>query len=244
MCEITAASRAKSADDMLAVVRQNGTFLRSVDSYWEVEASLLRSLCGSSADTRAGIAVLAELPTAERRVTPAVALQRLQALESSAAMTLTPTGVQASVRFIIRHLENLNLGVTLAAQLDTCSSLVKRALQQFAFFLVVPVPGCKAKTILAGAAAFVVLHDLIADCLKKGHEVATSDLEKFQTYAWLAAPGSEDAVAEMVKKIVEAQGGSKKPKISAAAASVGGASSSTAPSKKSEGKSAAMRYFE
>ena len=115
------------------VVRQHSGFLRILDDHWNIESSLLRALCGSSAETRAGTAVLQELPSQDRRVTPSAALARLEALEASSAMLLTPTGVQASVRFIVKHLQNLVLGVTLSESLDSCSSLVKKALSQLAF---------------------------------------------------------------------------------------------------------------
>ena len=108
-----------------------------------------------------------------------------------------------------------------------------------------PHPTKKGK-VIGGAEAFVALHTQINDVMRAGQEAAPEDLEKFQTYYWLAAPGSEEAVAELVKKFVEASGPTvKKAKTGAAAATVGGASSSiSGRAKQSAGRSAAMRYFE
>ena len=138
--EVVQAKRAKSADDLGEIVKATGGLCKALDDYWPIDLALLRMLCGSSAEQRASGKILSQLPSAEREVDMKQSLQQLEVMAASAGMRLSPVGLQASLRFIVKNLAALAQGITLSQKLDSCSALVKKALGRFAFFLAVPNP--------------------------------------------------------------------------------------------------------
>ena len=122
------------------VVKTSSALLRAHDSFWGLEGSMLRSLCGATAEQRAASQILAELPTKERDVVIADALARLQALAASPANKLSPQGVQAALTFIVKHLKNLGLGISITEKMDQMSALARRALFRFQLFSRPPAP--------------------------------------------------------------------------------------------------------
>ena len=204
--ELLQAKRVKSGDDCLQVIKQHGNILRSLDDYWVLEQSLLRSLVGSSAEARISAEILAELPDANKETQLLVCLQRLEAMAAGKAMKLSPEGLQAGARFICKHLQLLSMGVALSAKIDNCSQLVKAALARFQFFLSEPHPDIKGEK-LRGSAAFEVIFDRASAAHKANKEVPAPDVDQLECYIWLAAPGTEAAVAELVKALQTAASG-------------------------------------
>ena len=244
------AKRVKSGDDCLQVIKQYGNILRTMDDYWVLEQSLLRSLVGSSAEARISAEILAGLPHATKETPLLVCLQRLEAMAAGKAMKLSPEGLQAGARFICKHLQLLSMGVALSAKIDNCSQLVKAALARFQFFLSEPHPDIKGEK-LRGCAAFEVIFARSSAAHKEGKEVPAPDVDQLECYIWLAAPGAEAAVAELVKALQTAADGKapKKAKGAESAASCSGSgaagSSTDKKAKKADaGKMAALKYFD
>ena len=102
-----------------------------LDDHWILEASVLKLLSGAGAEARAALNILAELPREDRSVPLATAVAKLEAMSASQMMKMSPTGVQASLRYIVRLLGNLAMGLTIDEKPDTCSSLVRKAICQF-----------------------------------------------------------------------------------------------------------------
>ena len=232
---------------MLEVVRHNSGVLKAFDDWWALEQALLHSLCGASAETRASTKILLELPTAERHITLQQSLQRLEAMEGGQAIKMSPAGVSAALRFIVKNIGQLQLGIGLT-DMKTCSALARRALQNFQFFLVCPDPKKKG-SVLKGEAAYALMWSDVQKATAAAAEQDGQVLEDLETYRWLAAPGSEVAIADFLvayAKKQESKGGAKKAKGGGSSAS-GAASSSKDGAKKakvaSSGKEAAMRYF-
>ena len=124
---MTAQRKVKSADDITDIIRTGGHLLSVLDPFWALEAALLRCLCGATAESRCSAAIFAALPSAERHFEVAQSLALLEAQVASAAMKLSPTGVQASLRFVCTHLTNLNMGISMEVSLDSCSKLARGA---------------------------------------------------------------------------------------------------------------------
>ena len=247
--ELVLAKRAKSADDMCEVVRGNGALLRSMDDYWSLENALLRSLCGSTAEQRVSTSILSELPAADRGVEMARCLARLEAMAAAPSLKLAPIGVQAGLRFIIKNLAALVQGISLSENIKSCSSLVRKALCSFQFFLQIEREDKKGE-FMRGEQAYAWLW---TDCTKHiaaKKEIKDFEAEQLELFIWIAEPGTHDAIVAFLKSRSDAAGKSEKAsaKKSAAAATSSKASSSASgnvpPGKKQNlGKENAMRYF-
>ena len=250
--ELTLAKRAKSADDFMEVVKSPGSLLRALDETWSLENALLRSLCGSTAEARVSTKILMGLPTRDREAKLEVACQRLEVMASSAALKLSPTGVQAGLRFIIKNLQALRMGITLSEKLDSCSALVKKALGMFAHFLRCQNP-TEPLEVLSGEDAYAVILTEVEQAHQDSREIPTEKIEELQLYIWLAPPGKFDAVAALIKELLKAVGkgagklgkGAKKAKAEAEGRpGSSGDAGSKAAKKASLGMDAAMRYFD
>ena len=255
--ELCLAKRVTSSDDMLDIVKVHGTLLHNMEEFWHLEAAILRDLCGTGAEARASVSILQCLPTADRHIEMAQSLQRLEALSASPAMRLSPTGVQVGLRYIVSQLSSMQMGVAMNADPDTTSSLVKKALQHFGFFLIVQVKeeGKKAPKVLKGEAAYSALVTQAGEDWTAKTEISPTVFDQLQLYFWLCGPGLEAAAKQLIKEIAASESqAKKKAKTGGGVASVGGSSSSksgaagkegkkTDLDKKNAGKAAAMRYF-
>ena len=244
--EMLQARRAKSADDLVEVAKNSAGLCKALDDFWCIEQALLRMLCGSTAEARCSAKILGELPSASRDVDMATSLQRLETMSASAAMRFSPTGVQASLRFILKNLNSLQQGITLSQKLDSCSALVKKALNTFAHFLVMPSPDKKGDT-LKGEVAYAWLWKHLQEAKDKAAPIAGLEVEALQTFLWLAAPGTSEQISTFLKNHAEASSKAGKAVKKPLVASAGGSSSSTsaapAAKKANTSKENAMRYF-
>ena len=228
------------------MIKTSGSLLKAMDPQWFVEAGLLRLLCGSSAESRASASILVCLPSADVHVSVPAALAALEVLNVSQSMKLSPPGPQAGLRYIIKTLSSLSMGITLTEDLKACSKLVRQALQRFQFFLVFTN---EKKEELKGEAAFEALLKFVSDCVGKKHEVTDEHFADLQTFAWLAPAGQEERVGKVLKAIAENQPKKKakatdsKSAAPASASASGSAGGSSSSKDKNLGKEAALRYF-
>ena len=234
LTELCAVKKVKSADDMTDVIRSSGHLLTVLDEHWGLEAALLKLLCGATAESRASSTIMLALPSKDRDMEIAVALSVLEGHASSAAMKLSPPGVQASLKFIVTHLTNLNLGISMGVDLASCSKLARGALQQFEFFCVVDIGCCGAEKKLKGKEAYRRCFEHLLATLESG-PVAQELFELLELYQWLAPPDRVAEVTELLKKLKSAAGPAKK-KPRTAKTHYGGSSSSTAAADPSKGK--------
>ena len=201
----------------------------NMDDWWWLEAAMLRMLVGSGAESRAAVAILAELPSPVRRVEIAVALQKLEILSASAGMKLSPIAVQASLRFLVRQLANLKMGIPMNSETQTASNLAKKALQRFAHFLTAQNPD-NPEEVFTGEKAYEVIATQARAALDKKTEITPATFTNLQIFHWCAGPELEHPAAELIKAIAEKQPASKKAKVGAGSASTeGGSTSSGAP---------------
>ena len=196
--------------------------------------------------------ILNELPTEERSVLLATALANLEALSAGQAMRMSPCGVQASLRYIVRLLGNLQMSITLDEKPESCSSLVRNAISQFSYFCEQIVDdGLEegGKITLRGPKAYEALYFKLKNDLGCNKEVLPADFQRLQTFRWCAGPLHAAASLELIAELAKAEEPAKKK----SKASIGGSSSSknatgSASSKgvvseKDKGKAAAMLMF-
>ena len=105
-----AARQVKSADDLSSVVRQGKLQLLCMNPFWEFEHSLLLSLCGATAESRAAAHILGQLPTGERHIKLSVVKTNLELLQSSDCMKLSPVSVQLFCCVYIENNQRLYFG--------------------------------------------------------------------------------------------------------------------------------------
>ena len=244
---------------MLDIMKTSGALLANMEDHWSLEQALLRLLVGSGAESRASCSILACLPGAEVEFTMQASLQRLELLAAKPAMKLSPPAVQAGMRFIIAQLKSLDMGVVMDMSPDSTSALVRKSMQQFAFFLSVEAPGEEGEeaVTLKGESAYEFLLKKLKDALGSNADIDPELYEKLQLYFWLAGPLEAEAAA-LLKCIATAESQSKKRKKgdgpAAGGASDKSSSSTSKPSaaltkkiqaeKKSKGNDLAMRYFD
>ena len=252
LADLCAVKRVKSADCLLEVTKAAGSLLVNMDEWWALEAGLLKSLCGATAETRACISILAELPSEDKHVDLKVSLARLEALSQSEAMKLSPTGIHAALRYINKALAQLVQGVCLAETLDACTPIVRKALNRFQFFLKFVD---HEDTTLLGESAYKAVWQHLERVVGEKKEVKQELFDKLQTYQWLAPGESATQVAELIKTIREGdQASKKKLKVTVASSTSASASSSSTsacassstsakPLSKDKAKTIVMRYF-
>ena len=245
MAEFMAAKAVGNSEEMVSVVKASRKTLESSDEMWIIDDALLRSLCGATAEQRACASILAELPTAQRRITVIDAKQRLEVLAASDAFKLAPDHVIAGLRFVLAKLSLLHLGCPLEIKLDTMSKLARDCIQQFQHFLV--RPGKNKGEQISGEPAYREMVSTVTASIDQMEEVAAQDSADVMKFRWLAQSDKKAEVTRLIAALVVAQPpAAKKPK-----ASVGGSSSSTsgpaaatAAIRLQRKKSAAMSYFE
>ena len=125
----------KSADDMAAVVKRHNHALLIMNGWWNFEHALLLSLCGATAESRASATILAELPTAERRRSIFEAKGALEFLQASEGFKFSPVNCQAGLKFVLKLLDTLHLGIPNEIVVEEVSSLARDCIASFQYFL-------------------------------------------------------------------------------------------------------------
>ena len=119
----------------------------------------------------------------------------------------------------------------------------EKGAQPTRFFLTFPDPEHKKK-VLVGEHAYAALQARVSADAKEGNEVEHEDVENLALFSWLAAPGSEAAIQQLLKDFLIKGKAAKKSKTeSAATSSSSAAGSAEMVARKNAGKAAAMRYF-
>ena len=231
-----------SADDLSEVIRHKGHLLAVIDEQWPLESALLKMLCGATADSRASSQIMLALPSPDRDTSVAQALSVLEGHAASQAMKLSPAGVQASLKFIVTHLGNLNMGIPLHIDLASCSKLARGALAAFEFFCVLPVPECGVKEQMKGREAYEKCFEHTLKTAETKEPVHAEALDMLELYRWLSPPDREAEVTELIaklQKIREGEGAQAK-RVRKTPVQEGGASSSSAPAAKAKDRAIAM----
>ena len=106
----------------------------------------------------------------------------------------------------------------------------------------------KKGSVLKGEAAYALMWSDVQKATAAAAEQDGQVLEDLETYRWLAAPGSEVAIADFLVAYAKKQEGKGAKKSKGGGSSGSGAASSSKDGAKkakvaSSGKEAAMRYF-
>ena len=179
-----------------------------MEDHWNLESSLLRSLVGSGAETRAGMSLLQCLPSKEIDMTIDSSLTRLQTLASTEAIKLSPQSVQAGLRYVIGQLQSLRTGVAMEMTAEQTSALVRKCLAQFQFFLRLEIPGEEGEEamVLKGEEAYAQLCAQLTTDLGNRKEIPPQSFDDLQLFLFLAGPLESEAAA-LIKKIAASESG-------------------------------------
>ena len=238
-----AVQKVASADDLSEVIRQKGHLLAVIDEQWPIESAMLKMLCGATADSRASSQIMLALPSADRDTSVAQALSVLEGHAASQAMKLSPAGIQASLKFIVTHLGNLNMGIPLNIDLASCSKLASGALAAFEFFCVLPIGECGVKGQMKGREAYKKCFEHTQKVADTKEPVKQEMIDMLELYRWLSPPDREAEVTELITKLQKAReaGGAPAKKVRKTPVQEGGASSSSsAPAAKAKDRATAM----
>ena len=237
LTNVCTVAKVKSADDLTEVMRTSGHLLAVLDDHWAMEAALLKMLCGATAESRAGLQMMVQLPSADRDVSILTALAALEVLSASPAMKLSPEGVQASLKFVLTHLGNLHLGISMEVDIRACSKLARGALEAFAFFCCLPEGNLGAKKKVKGRAAYEIVFTHSQKLAAEEQVVSPECFDTLTLFRWLAPTDREAEVAELIKLLSDRQIGEAAPKRARkAGAAASAASSSKDGSASSAGK--------
>ena len=163
-------------------------------------------------------------------------------------MQLSPLNVQAGLRFLIKSLGNLNLGVQLEENAEALSGLVRSGIQLFKFFCEAEKPGTKTD-LIRGDEAYAAIWTKVAADKNAGAPISPAQLEQLQTYLWLAAEHHAEIVDFLKTHATEVASAHKKKgggsKATAAAGSTSASSSSAGKNAPAEdkGKARALAMF-
>ena len=241
-------NKVASADEMCQVIKSSGHLLAVLDDKWSLESALLKSLSGATAESRASYDILKEFPTADNDVKMEHTIARLQTLKSSQALKLSPTNVQAALTFVLTHLGNLSMGITLDVTLASCSKLARAALAAFQFYCVLDIIGEEdVPTKIRGEPAYKVIFERCLDLTTRSQDVPADMFDQLVLYRWLSPADRESEVVQLIDQLQKAGNvASKKAKLAAGKAAAkpaaGEASSSSAGN--STAKSAARNMFD
>ena len=251
---VIAAKNVKSGDDMADIIKHTKHTLEVMDDWWAIEDSLLASLVGTTAEARAGAVIMAMLPDEDKELQDKKAvLTRLQTLQSSQQMTMSPISVQASLKYVVKTLSSMVLGIPLLVNTDEITRMAADCVGTFEFFLQRDILDEKEEQpdVISGETCFrhiLTCAKLTLDAEKPVPEDDCADLALFR---WLCPAEMEPILIEVLARLQSGVPKAKKAKAASAAAaavSVSGAASSASGSKKKEtnkqkARDAAMSLF-
>ena len=240
-----------SADEMCQVIKTSGHLLAVLDDKWALESALLKSLSGATAESRASHDILKEFPTKDTDVKMDHTIARLQTLKSSQALKLSPTNVQAALTFVLTHLGNLSMGISLDVTLASCSKLARAALAAFQFYCVLEIPGEGDEdppTKIRGEPAYKILFEHCLELTEQVKGVPAEMFDQLVLYRFLSPADRESEVVKLIDTLKQAGNvASKKAKLAAgkaAAKPAAGEASSSSSGMKLTAKAAARNMFD
>ena len=99
--QFCAAADMSSAEDLQDIIKCKRSVLTAMSEDWNFEHCLLSLLCGSTADERCAHSIMAVLPTAARAADIKECIAKLDQMQGSELLKMSPVAVQAACFYFL-----------------------------------------------------------------------------------------------------------------------------------------------